>query len=92
VVLEETGVFRREDGPEEGRRDLPEADGAPVDRVALPLGAQPLPPGADERGRRRVAPPEEDDLRKRDEDDENEDEEKKKRKISQKVRGTTEIS
>jgi hypothetical protein len=39
VVLEETGVFRGEDRPEEVGRDLSEANGAPVDRVAPALCA-----------------------------------------------------
>jgi hypothetical protein len=82
VVLEKTGVLRGEDRPEEGGRNLPEANGAPVDRVALPLRAEPLLPRADERGRLRVAPAKENDLWKRDEDDEREEEEEEERKTS----------
>ena len=81
VVLEETGVFCCEDRPDEGGRDLPEANGAPVDRVVPALRAQVLFPGLDERGRFRVAPAKENNRGKRDEDDEKE-EEKKKREIS----------
>jgi hypothetical protein len=81
VVLEETRVFRGEDRPEEGGRNLSEANGAPVDRVALALCDEVRLPGLDERGRLRVAPAKEKDRGKRDEDDEREEKEKKKREI-----------
>jgi len=69
VVLEEPGVLGRDDGGGEGGGDAGQRDRPPVDRVALALGAQPLPARADEGGRRRVSPPQQDDLRKRDEDE-----------------------
>jgi hypothetical protein len=81
VVLEETGVFRGEDRPDEGGRDLTEADGAPVDRVTSALRAKARLARLDERGRLRIAPAKENDLWERDEDEE-EKEEEKKREIS----------
>ena len=81
VVLEKTGVFCCENRPDEGGRDLPEANGAPVDRVAPAIRAQVRLPGFDERGRFRVAPAEENNRGKRDDDDK-EKEEEKKREIS----------
>jgi len=70
VVVPETRVLGGDDGCDEGRGDLREGDGPPVDRVALALASQTLLARADERGRRRVPPAEEDYLRKRDEDEE----------------------
>jgi hypothetical protein len=78
MVLEEPGVFRGEDRLDEGGRDLPETNGAPVDRVAPALPTQTRAAGLDERGRLRVAPAKEKDLGKRDEDEEREEEEEEK--------------
>lgn len=75
VVLEEAGVLGGDDGRGEGGGDLRERDGPPVDRIALPVGAQSLLARADEGGCRRVPPAKEDDLGERDEDEEGEEEE-----------------
>jgi len=87
MVLEKAGVFRGEDRLDEGGRDLPEADGAPVDRVALAQRVEVCLPGLDERGRLRVAPAEEEYLREGDEDAQREREEEEKREIPEKVKG-----
>jgi hypothetical protein len=81
VVLEKTGVFRGKDRLDEGGCDLPEANGAPVDRVAPALCVEARLPGLDERGRFRVAPAKEEDRGEGD-DDEKKKEKEKERKIS----------
>jgi hypothetical protein len=81
VVLEEPRVLGGDDGGDEGGGDLRQGDRPPGDRVALPLGAQPLLSRADERGRRRVAPPQQDDLRKRDEDESQIEKEKREERF-----------
>jgi len=85
MVLEKAGVFRGENRLDEGGRDLPEANGAPVDRIVPAVRAQVRLPGLDERGRLRIAPAEEEDGGEWDEGEEKEEEEKEK-EISWKVK------